>query len=74
MKIGQGPSLVWKNIHNALNLLKVGLKWKLGNGKKIKIWGEKWLPNQLIIHSQPPTKNVSQESTVADLIDEASKS
>ncbi|XP_042964588.1 uncharacterized protein LOC122298800 [Carya illinoinensis] len=68
-KLGSRPSYAWKSIQNGLHLLKEGLVWRIGNGKRVNIWEDKWIP-------QPHTYKVSsikpEETTlslVADLID-----
>jgi hypothetical protein len=43
-KLGSKPSYVWRSIFNARGLLVEGLQWRVGDGRSIKIWGEKWLP------------------------------
>ncbi|XP_062167104.1 uncharacterized mitochondrial protein AtMg00310-like [Alnus glutinosa] len=54
--LGSKPSFAWRTLFNAKDLLSQGLIWRIGNGKSVKIWGDKWLPT--------PT------TYVAELIDE----
>jgi hypothetical protein len=42
--MGRAPSLVWRSIFKARDLLEGGLRWRVGNGKSIKIWGDRWFP------------------------------
>ncbi|KAF5442562.1 hypothetical protein F2P56_035206, partial [Juglans regia] len=42
-KLGNAHSLIWRSVWNSLGLLKEGLRWKVGDGPKINIWGKKWL-------------------------------
>lgn len=44
-KLGHCPSLIWRSIWNATELLRKGLRWRVGNEKNIKIWGQKWIPS-----------------------------
>jgi hypothetical protein len=38
---GNRPSYAWRSIQGSCGLLKEGLIWRIGNGNKVKIWGEK---------------------------------
>ena len=38
-------SFIWRSICEAKSVLQDGLSWRVGTGEKIKIWGDKWLPN-----------------------------
>jgi hypothetical protein len=43
------PSIIsptWKAIMHGVDLLKMGLIWRVSNGKKIHIWRHNWLPRQ----------------------------
>jgi hypothetical protein len=42
--LGSNPLYAWRSIFNSREMLKQGLIWRVGNGKDIKIWGDKWLP------------------------------
>ncbi|XP_035543551.1 uncharacterized mitochondrial protein AtMg00310-like [Juglans regia] len=44
-KLGTRPSFAWRGIHAGLILLKKGLIWRAGNGQKINIWQDKWIPS-----------------------------
>ena len=37
-KIGRNPSYVWRSICEGQQLLKMGLRWRVGNGKNINPW------------------------------------
>jgi hypothetical protein len=39
--LGYNPSYVWRSILKALMVLDNGLIWRVGNGEKIRIWGDK---------------------------------
>ena len=42
-RLGYNPSLVWRSIWEARNVLQQGLRWRFGNGQSIRIWEGKWL-------------------------------
>jgi hypothetical protein len=44
MVFRQDASPSWWGIEHGLELLKQGLLWRVGNGEKINIWRDRWLP------------------------------
>jgi hypothetical protein len=48
-----GSSFTWQSILAGLTTLKRGLIWRVGNGEKINIWRDNWIP------SSPSKKVVS---------------
>ncbi|KAA3474146.1 reverse transcriptase [Gossypium australe] len=70
-RIGSYPSFTWRSICGARELIADGLLWRIGNGRKVNIWNDPWLPgpgnNRLLV------QNMSiQWTTVNQLIDESS--
>ena len=45
-RIGSNPNYAWRSIHNSLRVLKEGTHWRVGNGKWIHIWDDRWLQHQ----------------------------
>ena len=51
-------SPVWKSILRCRSLLQKGLRWRVGNGQRIKFWRDHWVDNcslvdLLSLHSTP---------------------
>ena len=44
-KLGNQPSFAWRSIHSSWGLLKEGLIWRIGNGSRVRIGKDKWLPH-----------------------------
>jgi len=42
--IGNNPSCTLRSIMAAQNLVKEGLRWRVGNGASIHVWEDRWLP------------------------------
>jgi hypothetical protein len=42
-QLGRQPSFIWQNFWNARSLLEEGLSWRVGDGKRIGIWTNKWV-------------------------------
>ena len=40
------PSYAWRSIMAAQSVVREGIKWRVGNGRNIQIWGDKWLPDR----------------------------
>ncbi|KAK4393924.1 hypothetical protein Sango_1863200 [Sesamum angolense] len=45
-EVGPRPSLTWRSIVSAKELLKIGCRWRIGSGQSVRIWGNNWLPKQ----------------------------
>ena len=43
-KLGSSPSYAWRSIYNSLEVIRRSTRWRVGNGKLIHIWEDKWLP------------------------------
>ena len=39
------PSYVWQSILAAQGIVRKGLRWRVGNGERIHIWQDSWLPS-----------------------------
>lgn len=68
-QLGRHPSYAWRSIWNAQKLLKVGLIWRVGDGKSIKIWGDRWIPSPSSFAIQTPLRFLDCEEKVCSLID-----
>ena len=42
-KLGFSPSYSWRSIHNSLEIIRRGTRWRVGNRKQIHIWEDRWL-------------------------------
>ena len=51
-----------------LEVIRQGAKWRVGNGKDIKIWGDNWLPSVTSTRVHGPLNSEFQEATVNSLI------
>lgn len=45
-KIGSYLSFTWRSICNARELIGEGIVWRVGNGDRINIWNDHWLPGK----------------------------
>ncbi|KAM6544531.1 hypothetical protein CsatB_025267 [Cannabis sativa] len=54
--LGNNPSYVWRSVWEAQQLVRKGLRWCVGNGTRISILNEPWLPcleNPYVTTSHP---------------------
>jgi ribonuclease HI len=58
----------WQSILAARSLLVEGLCWRVGDGRTIKIWGDKWIPRQSTFAIQSPCRLLAPEAKVEELI------
>jgi hypothetical protein len=72
-ELGRRPSYAWRSIWNARKLPQDGLVWRVGDGKTIKIWGDRWLETPTTFLVQSSVKFLNREATVSELIDDATK-
>lgn len=70
VSLGKRPSFAWRSIFSERDFLQEGLIWRIGDGKHVKICGDKWLSTYLI---QTPRTHVAADSKVEKLIDQDKK-
>jgi hypothetical protein len=66
--LGKRPSFAWRSIWHARSLLEEGLLWRVGNGEKIKIWEDRWIPTSSTHKIQDLVRLLSREAKVAEII------
>jgi hypothetical protein len=59
-KVKKKSSFAWRSIQGSCALIKEGLVWRIGNGQKVRIWEDKWLPSL-------PTNRVQSFPSLLDL-------
>jgi ribonuclease HI len=71
--LGKRPSFAWRSIFSSCDLLKEGLVWRVGNGEKVRIWKDKWIPSSHYGQIYTPPSLLDEEATVSNLIDADTK-
>ena len=66
--LGSNPSFTWCNIMVAQAIVNHGLHWRIGNGEKVRVWGDKWLPTPSMYRVTSPRMFLQAEMLVCDLI------
>jgi hypothetical protein len=42
-----GMSYTWRSILRGLEIMKLGMIWRVGDGRNLKIWSEPWIPREI---------------------------
>lgn len=61
-------SPLWKSLLGAKKLIEKGSRWRVGNGKQIKICHHRWFPTPNPFMVQSPLPNILAEATVQELL------
>jgi len=67
--LGSKPSYVWRSLFNSRELLLQEMIWRVGDGKSIQVWGDRWLPHPTSYAVQSILNTISPNATVVELID-----
>jgi uncharacterized protein (UPF0128 family) len=67
--LGNRPSFAWGSLLYAKELIIQGSFWRVGDGKKIRIWGDRWMHSPSSYAIQSPISSLPAETRVAALID-----
>ena len=46
-QLGHKPSYVWRSIMAAKEIVEKGSRWVIGNGKRLHIWEDRWIPTPI---------------------------
>jgi hypothetical protein len=66
---GKKASLIWRSLIASQQLISRGALWRVGDGRSIKVWGDRWVPVPSTCRIQSPCNNLPEHALVADLID-----
>ena len=72
-KLGCSPSYTWRSIFKGLEVVRNGSRWRVGNGRLIHIWEDKWLPTPTTYKVISPPRPFDDFPMVSALIDEDTK-
>ena len=72
--LGDNPSYIWRSIWAAKGTLVSGCRWRVGDGKSIKIWGDPWLQDTVSARISSPQVFGGENMLVEELISECGTS
>ena len=68
-ELGRRPSYAWRSIMAAKEIVGRGSRWAIGNGEKVGIWKDRWLPTPEAFKVVSPKPLQAEAEIVAELID-----
>ncbi|XP_030969612.1 uncharacterized protein LOC115989874 [Quercus lobata] len=71
--LGSSPSFTWRSIFQSIEVIKNGTRWRVGNGRLIHIWEDKWLPTPSTFKVISPPRDFGDYPMVSSLIDQDTK-
>lgn len=66
--VGFNPSYAWRSIWGARPLLELGSRWRIGDGKTVKIWKDAWIGGEGSGKLFSPIRGLEAAATVDTLI------
>ncbi|KAH9685373.1 reverse transcriptase domain-containing protein [Citrus sinensis] len=71
-KVGSNPSFIWRSILWGSQVIKKGVRWRIGDGKNVLVYKDNWIPRLATFQPISP-KTLPPETVVADLINSENK-
>ena len=68
-QLGRNPSYAWQSIWAARGILERGMRWKIGNGRTVNFWEDRWLTNAIsfkVCNSRRQGVDVARVANVMD--------
>ena len=69
--VGPNPSYAWRSLMAAQGVVRKGMRWQVGNGNKIRVWRDKWIPRPSTYRLVTPENPRSENALVSELINRA---
>ena len=66
--LGHNPSFAWRSIWSSQNLVKLGFRWKVGDGSQIRVWTDPWIRTLPSLKPSTPPPNNMEDLSVHDLM------
>ena len=67
-------SFAWRSILKGRDLIRSGLKWRIGNGSRVRIFLDTWLPGSRQGRVLSPVSESHENSLVSSLINQVDRS
>lgn len=65
-EVGHNSSYLWRSILWGRDLLKAGVRWRIGNGCRVRLFNDPWLPRPF---SFKPTTSHSEANSNLRVVD-----
>ncbi|XP_058763625.1 uncharacterized protein LOC131637081 [Vicia villosa] len=67
--VAYAPSYAWRSIISARELILQGSRWRIGNGKKVRILKDSWISSNSGFRIIGSTRGINENASVQELID-----
>ncbi|CAL1403866.1 unnamed protein product [Linum trigynum] len=68
-ELGYNPSYVWRSLLAAQRVVKEGVRWRIGDGRKVDIWQDRWVPSAENLKVSSPVTLIGETTSVSELLD-----
>ncbi|VFQ80658.1 unnamed protein product [Cuscuta campestris] len=68
-ELGRQPSYCWKSILSAQEILRSGIRRRIGDGRETHLWGTPWLIEEVNPYPSMARRVENEDPLVADFID-----
>ncbi|XP_058746226.1 uncharacterized protein LOC131619104 [Vicia villosa] len=68
-ELGYNPSYAWRSILGAKDVVQRGSQWRIGNGNKVNVLNDRWIPSNNGFKILYGASNMDDNARVNDLID-----
>jgi hypothetical protein len=70
-KVPNHSSFIWRSLASARDLIVKGSRWCVGNGNKIRIWQDNWIPRERGFKVISPQSVLPDNAKVSDLFSDS---
>ena len=67
--LGSKPRFMWRSLWGAWDIIQQGSRWLIGNGEKVRMWEDRWLPRPYSFRPVTSGRAEDPNRRVTDLID-----
>ncbi|CAI8583485.1 unnamed protein product [Vicia faba] len=67
-KVGYAPNYAWRSVFAAKELVMEGSRWRIGDGSKVYVWKDNWIPSNSGFKCLSDPKDADLGMKVCDLI------
>jgi hypothetical protein len=66
-------SFTWRSLAQARHIIRLGTRWRIGNGSQVNIWKDNWISSSSPLKIISPRQILPENARVCDLIDDDSR-
>lgn len=72
-KVGNNPSFSWRSVRSSRDLVEKGTRWRIGDGKSVRIWKDAWMGDNGTGKLITPWRHFEADAKVSLFIDEVNR-